>query len=71
MQINKSKKAQSAIESLMTYGWAIILVVAVIVVLFLLGVFSPLHFISPSPTVSGFTGVKVTTVVATYTYIEL
>ena len=70
MQINKSKKAQSAIESLMTYGWAIILVVAVIVVLFLLGVFSPLHFISPSPTVSGFTGVKVTTVVANYTYIE-
>ena len=70
MQIKRSKKAQSAVESLMTYAWVIILVAAVIIVLFFLGVFSPLHFISPSPTISGFTGVKVTTVIANYTYVE-
>ncbi len=70
MQIKRSKKAQSAVESLMTYGWVIILVAAVIIVLFFLGVFSPLHFVSPSPTISGFTGVKVTTVVSNSTYIE-
>ncbi|MCL4396774.1 hypothetical protein M1494_00275 [Candidatus Parvarchaeota archaeon] len=70
MQIKGSKKGQGAVEALMTYGWMIILVAAVIIVLFLLGVFSPLYFVSPSPTISGFTGIKVTAVVANYTYVE-
>ncbi len=70
MQIKASRKAQSAVEALMTYGWMIILVAAVLIIVFLLGVFSPLNFVSPSPTISGFTGVKITAVIANYTYIE-
>ena len=70
MQIKVIKHGQSAIESLMTYGWMILLVVAVLVIMYSLGVFSPLNFISAAPTTSGFTGVEVTTVVANYTYFE-
>jgi hypothetical protein len=35
------KKAQSAMEYLMTYGWAILIVIIVAAALFALGVFSP------------------------------
>jgi hypothetical protein len=64
------KQGQQVVEALETYGWMIILVVAVIVILFSLGIFSPLSFISPSSTISGFTGLKITSVLANYTYIE-
>ena len=70
MQIKTGKKGQTVVESLMTYGWMIVLVAAVLIVVFLLGLFSPLHFISPSSTISGFTGVKVTAVIANYSYME-
>ena len=70
MQIKVIKQGQSAIESLMTYGWMILLIVAVLVIIYSLGVFSPLNFVSAAPTTSGFTGVEVTTVVANYTYFE-
>ncbi len=70
MQIKVSKKGQTVVEALMTYGWMIVLVAAVLIVVFLLGLFSPLHFISPSSTISGFTGVKVTAVIANYSYME-
>ena len=35
------KKAQSAMEFLMTYGWAILIMLVVIAILFMLGVFTP------------------------------
>ena len=70
MQIKVIKQGQSAIESLMTYGWMILLIVAVLVIIYSLGVFSPLNFVSAAPTTSGFTGVEITTVVANYTYFE-
>ncbi len=35
------KKSQAAMEFLMTYGWAILIVLIVLAALFLLGVFSP------------------------------
>ncbi len=70
MQIKGNKKAQSVIESLMTYGWMVLIVVAVLVVVFSLGFLSPSNFISPSSTISGFTGIKVTSVLSNYTYIE-
>ncbi len=65
-----SNKGQQTLEFLMTYSWAIIIVAVVIVVLFILGIFSPSSFVSPSPTMSGFTGIEVTSVIANYTYIE-
>ena len=68
MRINR--KGQQVVEALMTYGWMILLLSAIIILLFLLGFFSTLNFVSPSPTISGFTGVKVTAVVANYSYIE-
>jgi hypothetical protein len=70
MQIKGNKKAQSVIESLMTYGWMVLIVVAVLIVVFSLGFLSPSNFISPSSTISGFTGIKVTSVLSNYTYIE-
>ena len=70
MQIKVVKQGQSAIESLMTYGWMILLIVAVVVIIYALGILSPLNFVSAAPTTSGFTGVEVTTVVANYTYLE-
>ena len=70
MRIKTGKKGQTIVEALMTYGWMIVLVAAVLIVVFLLGLFSPLHFISPSSTISGFTGVKVTAVIANYSYME-
>ena len=41
MFIIKEKKAQAAMEFLMTYGWAILIILVILGVLFFLGVFSP------------------------------
>ena len=38
------KKLQSAMEYLMTYGWAILIIAIVIVALYLLGVINPANF---------------------------
>ena len=43
---NKRKYAQSAMEYLMTYGWAILIISVVLAVLFSLGVTNPL-FLAP------------------------
>ncbi|MCK4531472.1 MAG: hypothetical protein KAT94_01270, partial [Candidatus Aenigmarchaeota archaeon] len=39
-----NKKAQSAMEYLMTYGWAILIVIIVAAALYALGVFNPATF---------------------------
>ena len=36
----RNKKAQSAMEYLMTYGWAILIIIVVVAALFAMGVFS-------------------------------
>jgi len=41
MRNMKTKKAQAAMEYLMTYGWAILIVIIVAAALFALGVFNP------------------------------
>ncbi|MGC8669701.1 MAG: LamG domain-containing protein [Candidatus Micrarchaeia archaeon] len=43
-------KAQNAIEYLMTYGWAILMISIVLAALFELGVFNPYTFVSKAPT---------------------
>jgi hypothetical protein len=39
--IHSSKKAQSALEYMMTYGWAILIIVIVAVILYSMGIFNP------------------------------
>jgi hypothetical protein len=41
IQINMKRKAQAAMEYLMTYGWAILIVIIVAAALYALGVFDP------------------------------
>ena len=51
-------KSQSALEYMMTYGWAILVIVIVAGVLYSLGIFSPSS--SLSTTITGFSGLAVT-----------
>jgi len=44
--ISKKVKAQSAMEYLMTYGWAILIIAVVLGVFFSIGVFNPSAFVS-------------------------
>ena len=44
-----SAKAQSAMEYLMTYGWAILIIAVVLAALFQLGVFNPMTFAPKAP----------------------
>ncbi len=49
-------RSQSALEYMMTYGWAILVIVIVAVILYSLGIFSP----TPTgPSIFGFSGVQV------------
>ena len=52
------RKSQSALEYMMTYGWAILVIVIVAGVLYSLGIFSPSS--SLSTTITGFSGLGVT-----------
>jgi hypothetical protein len=52
-------KSQSALEYLVTYGWAILLIVAAIAILYALGFFNPSSSIYKTTVISGFSGVKV------------
>ena len=60
---NRMKKSQSALEYMMTYGWAILVIVAVAIILYSMGVFSPSSFVSA--TVTGFLETPVTSAVCT------
>ena len=52
----KSRKAQAAMEFLMTYGWAILVVLAAIAALAYFGVLNPAKFFPESCTLSPTTG---------------
>jgi hypothetical protein len=51
-------KAQSALEYMMTYGWAILIIVIVAIILYSMGIFSPSS--SLTTTITGFSGLGVT-----------
>ena len=53
-KILANKKSQSALEYMMTYGWAILIIVIVAAVLYSFGIFSPSSSISA--TITGFSG---------------
>ena len=52
--LSKTRRSQSALEYMMTYGWAILIIVIVAVVLYSMGIFSPSSFLS----FSGITGLS-------------
>ena len=54
---SRNKKGQSAMEYLMTYGWAILIVIIVAAVLFSLGLFNPGTY--TTTTAVGFSGFNV------------
>jgi hypothetical protein len=49
MDMSKPKRAQSAMEYLMTYGWAILIIAVVLAALFSLGVFNATNFAPKAP----------------------
>ncbi len=58
-----SKKAQSALEYMMTYGWAILIIVIVAVILYSMGIFNPSSSISA--TITGFASAPVSSAICT------
>ena len=54
------RRAQSALEYLITYGWAIVILVIVIVLLFYLGVLNPTGFVAVRNQVIGLNTIMVT-----------
>lgn len=58
MKIGSNKKGQAALDFMMTYGWAIVLVVIIAVAMFAMGIFDPSNFIGNKA--AGFAGIGVT-----------
>ena len=46
----KSKRSQSALEYMMTYGWAILIIVIVAVILYSMGIFNPISSVTTTST---------------------
>ncbi|MGC8533305.1 MAG: LamG-like jellyroll fold domain-containing protein [Candidatus Parvarchaeum sp.] len=59
--LTKSKRSQSALEYMMTYGWAILIIVIVAVILYSMGIFNPSS--SVTFTSSGFSPFAVSSVI--------
>ena len=57
----KSKRSQSALEYMMTYGWAILIIVIVAVILYSMGIFNPSS--SVTFTSSGFSPFTISSVI--------
>ena len=65
----KGSRSQSALEYMMTYGWAILIIVIVAGVLYSLGIFSPSSSIGT--TITGFSGISVTAATANASIFEI
>lgn len=65
-----NKRAQIFLEFLMTYGWALAIVVIVLLVLFALGLFSPPSSTASTPIISGFSQLVVTNAAANNSVFE-
>ncbi len=64
-------KSQSALEYMMTYGWAILIIVLVAAVLFSFGIFNPTTNVTSTPLITGFSDVPVTTAVANNSFFKI
>ena len=63
--LEKSKRSQSALEYMMTYGWAILIIVIVAVILYSMGIFNPSS--SVTSTITGFSNFVVPTAICSPT----
>ena len=63
--LTKSKRSQSALEYMMTYGWAILIIVIVAVILYSMGIFNPASSISL--TITGFQQTPISSAICTPT----
>ena len=61
----KNKRSQSALEYMMTYGWAILIIVIVAVILYSMGIFNPSSSITT--TITGFQQTPISSVICTPT----
>ncbi len=61
--LRRSKRSQSALEYMMTYGWAILIIVIVAVILYSMGIFNPSSSIST--TITGFSSTPVSSALFT------
>ena len=61
----KSKRSQSALEYMMTYGWAILIIVIVAVILYSMGIFNPSSSITT--TITGFQQTPISSALCTPT----
>jgi hypothetical protein len=57
--MSKMKRAQTAIEYLMTYGFAVLIIIVISAALYALGVFNPGAWLPGGPRASGFGNIKV------------
>ena len=62
---HKTKRSQSALEYMMTYGWAILIIVIVAVILYSMGIFNPSSSISS--TITGFQQTPISSAICTPT----
>ncbi|EFD92756.1 MAG: hypothetical protein BJBARM5_0529 [Candidatus Parvarchaeum acidophilus ARMAN-5] len=63
INLNQTKRSQSALEYMMTYGWAILIIVIVAVILYSMGIFNPSSAITT--TSSGFSPFVIQSAVCT------
>ncbi len=64
-------ESQSALEYMMTYGWAILIIVIVAAVLYSFGIFNPASNVTNTPLITGFADVPVTTAAANSSFFEI
>lgn len=65
-----NRRTQIFLEFLMTYGWALAIVIIVLLVLFALGLFSPPSSTASTPIISGFSQLVVTNAAANNSVFE-
>ena len=63
--LTKDKRSQSALEYMMTYGWAILIIVIVAVILYSMGIFNPSSSITT--TITGFQQTPISSAICTPT----
>ncbi|MEW6329560.1 MAG: hypothetical protein AB1468_05615 [Candidatus Micrarchaeota archaeon] len=64
-------KGQSALEYLVTYGWAILAIVIIAVLLFYFGIFNPSTWVSSENRMTGMSGFSATDIKITTTTIQV
>ncbi len=64
-------KSQSALEYMMTYGWAILIIVLIAAILFSFGIFNPSTSVTNAPLITGFSDIPVTTAVANNSFFKI